>query len=156
MNISLRNTLPNDLEVFFMNQTDEEANYLAAFTPKDPHDKEAYMTKWTGLLKNETINMQTVLADKKVIGCVVKFVMEGDAEITYAISKPYWGKGITTQAVAKFLGVENTRPIFGRVAYDNHRSQRVLEKVGFKKVGTDTGFANARGKDIEEFIYRLD
>lgn len=155
MDISLRPSIESDLEVFFVNQSDEEANYLAAFTAKDPNDKEAYLNKWKRLLKEETINMQTILVENEVVGCVVKFVMEGEAEITYAIGKKYWGKGLTTKAVEDFLDIEKTRPIYGRVAYDNFGSQRVLEKTGFEKIGKDKGFANARGKEIEEFIYKL-
>ncbi|MCG8329724.1 MAG: GNAT family N-acetyltransferase [Chitinophagales bacterium] len=155
MDISLRPSIESDLEVFFVNQSDEEANYLAAFTAKDPNDKEAYLNKWKRLLKEETINMQTILVENEVVGCVVKFVMEGEAEITYAIGKEYWGKGLTTKAVEDFLDIEKTRPIYGRVAYDNFGSQRVLEKTGFEKIGKDKGFANARGKEIEEFIYKL-
>ena len=82
--------------------------------------------------------------------------MEGDADITYAISKAYWGKGITTKAVKQFITIEKTRPLFGRVAFDNFGSQKVLENVGFKKIGNNMWFANARGKEIEEYIYRLD
>ncbi len=151
--MTIRKSIESDLEIFFLNQTDEEANYMAAFTPKNPHDKETYMAKWRKLMKDDTINMQTILVDNKVIGCVVKFVMEGNAEITYAISKEYWGKGLTSKALAQFLEIEPTRPIHGRVAFDNYGSQRVLEKNGFKKIGTDQYFANARGKEIEEYIY---
>ena len=32
MNISIRKSIESDLEVFFHNQADEEANYMAAFT----------------------------------------------------------------------------------------------------------------------------
>lgn len=41
--ITLRKTILPDLEFFFLFQLDEEANYLAAFTPKDPTDKAAYL-----------------------------------------------------------------------------------------------------------------
>ena len=155
MEITLRKSIESDLEIFFLNQTDEEANYMAAFTSKDPHDKEAYIKKWTRLLSDENINMKTIIYENKIAGCVVKFVMEGDTEITYAIGKNLWGKGIATQALKIFLTLEPTRPIFGRVAYDNFGSQRVLEKAGFKRIGKEKGFANARGKEIEEFIYRI-
>ena len=66
MDLSLRHSKQSDLEVFFLNQIDEEANYMAAFTPKNPHDKEAYMAKWNKLLKDDTINMQTILIDDAV------------------------------------------------------------------------------------------
>lgn len=104
----------------------------------------------------DSINMQSILLDDQTVGCVVKFVMGGDSDITYAIDKQHWGKGITSVAVKLFLEIEKTRPLFGRVANDNIGSQRILEKAGFQKIGTNTDFANARGKEIEEYIYRLD
>lgn len=82
--------------------------------------------------------------------------MEGDIEITYWIDKNFWGRGIATNALKDFPGMETTRPIFGRVASDNFGSQKVLEKCGFVRIGSDKGFANARGREIEEFIYRCD
>lgn len=155
MELTIRKSIESDLEIFFLNQTDEEANYMAAFTSKNPNDKETYFNKWKILLKKESINMQTILLANNVIGCVIKFLMEGEAEITYAISKEYWGKGLTTRAVKLFLKNEHTRPIYGRVAFDNFGSQRVLEKAGFKRIGEEIGFANARGKKIKEYIYKL-
>ena len=153
--IVLRKAVIDDLEFFFNFQLDKEANHLAAFTPKDPTDKSAYLIKYTKLLSDPTVNHQTILVDNVIAGSIAKFEMEGDAEITYWIDKKFWGKGVATSALKQFLTVENTRPIFGRVAFDNFGSQRVLEKCGFKKIGKDKGFANTRQAEIEEFIYRL-
>lgn len=154
--IQLRPTVVADLETLFQFQLDEEAGYLAAFMPKDPTDKAAYIAKHTKLMAEPSVNNQTIMLGDKIVGTVAKFVIEGDAEITYWIDKPYWRKGIATQALAEFLTIEHSRPIFGRVAFDNWGSQRVLEKCGFVKIGTDRGFANARQMEIEEFIYRFD
>ncbi len=153
--IILRQTETNDLESFFIFQLDEEANYLAAFTSKDPADKSAYIIKYTKLLNDPTVNMRTIIVDKVIAGSISKFEMEGEAEITYWVDKKFWGKGVATKALEDFLIIENTRPIFGRVAFDNLGSQKVLEKCGFAKIGKDKGFANARQTEIEEFIYKL-
>ena len=48
------------------------------------------------------------------------------------------------------------RPLYGRAAADNLGSLRVLEKCGFVRVGSERGFASARGEEIEEVILRLD
>lgn len=154
-NIALVKTEKDDLNAFFQFQLDEEANYLAAFTSKDSNNKTAYIEKYTKFLTDPTINMQTIKIDDEIVGSIAKFVRGGDAEITYWMDKKFWGKGIATTALKKFLAIENTRPIFGRVAFDNFASQKVLEKAGFMKVGTDKGFANARQTEIEEFIYKL-
>jgi len=154
-NIELRNTKESDLETLFVFQLDKDANYLAAFTSKDPTNKMEYIEKWTQLLNDSTVHMQTIMMNTKIAGSVVKYEMEGKAEITYWIDKQFWAKGITTIALEIFLKTEHVRPIYGRVAFDNFGSQRVLEKCGFEKIGTEKGFANAREKEIEEFIYKL-
>ncbi|MFS4429472.1 GNAT family N-acetyltransferase [Chryseobacterium sp. S90] len=154
--IQLRPTTVADLDILFEFQLEPEARHLAAFMSKDSTDKEAYLAKFTRLLADPTINNQTIMAGNEIAGSIAKFIMEGDAEITYWIDKPFWGKGVATTALKDFLTLETTRPIFGRVAFDNLGSQKVLENCGFVKVGTDKGFANARQTEIEEFIYRLD
>lgn len=155
LDIKLRPTEIADLDTLFQFQLDKEGGYLAAFMPKDPTDKIAYLTKHTKLLSDPTVNNQTILVDNVIVGSVAKFVMEGDAEITYWLDKKFWGQGIATKALKNFLAIETTRPIFGRVAFDNFGSQKVLEKCGFDKVGSDKGFANARQMEVEEFIYKL-
>ena len=154
-NITLIKTEENDLNIFFEFQLDEEANYLAAFTSKDPNNKTAYIEKYSKHLADPTINMQTIKVNDVIVGSIAKFVIENDAEITYWIDKKFWGQGIATTALKELLKIEQVRPIYGRVAFDNYGSQKVLEKCGFVKIGTDKGFANARQKEIEEFIYKL-
>ena len=155
LDIILRPTEISDLATLFQFQLDKEGGYLAAFMPKDPTDKSAYIDKHTKLLNNPTVNNQTIILDNIIVGSIAKFIIEGDTEITYWVDRKFWGQGIATQALKKFLAIETTRPIFGRVAFDNFGSQKVLEKCGFDKIGTDKGFANARQKEIEEFIYKL-
>ncbi|MEN8187868.1 MAG: GNAT family N-acetyltransferase [Bacteroidota bacterium] len=153
--MELRLTNPNDLETLFLFQLDEEANRLAAFTSKKPSDKNTYIEKWTRLLSDEKVNIRTILFKKEIVGSIAKFEMNGNAEITYWIGKEFWGKGIASSALKKFLEIERTRPIFGRIAFDNLGSKKVLENCQFSKIGIEKGFANAREKEIEEFIYKL-
>lgn len=154
-NIILTKTVKDDLNTFFQFQLDEEANHLAAFTAKDPNDKNAYLEKYGKHLADPTINMRTILVDGVVVGSIAKFVMHNDAGITYWIDRKFWGQGIATKALNDFLKIEQARPIYGHTAFDNLGSQKVLEKCGFVKIGSDKGFANARQAEIEEFIYKL-
>ena len=153
--ITLTKTEKGDLNLFFQFQLDEEANYLAAFTAKDPNDKIAYIEKYSKFLTDPKINMRTIKVNEEIAGSIAKFVMENDAGITYWIDRKFWGQGIATTALNDFLKIEHIRPIYGRVAFDNYGSQKVLEKCGFVKIGKDKGFANARQAEIEEFIYKL-
>lgn len=156
LHIKLRPTKVSDLDILFKFQLDKESGYLAAFMPENLADKSAYIRKYTKLLNDPTVNNQTITLDNIIVGSIAKFVMEGDSEITYWIDRKYWGQGIATKALKDFLTIETIRPIFGRVAFDNFGSQKVLEKCGFNKVGADKGFANARQMEIEEFIYKLE
>ncbi|HEU4609756.1 MAG TPA: GNAT family N-acetyltransferase [Chitinophagaceae bacterium] len=151
----LRPTEIADLERLFQFQLDKEAGYLAAFMPANPADKVAYFSKFRRLLADPTVNNQTIILNNTIVGSIAKFIMEADAEITYWIDRSCWGQGIATAALKRFLEMEQTRPIYGRVAFDNLASQKVLEKNGFIKVGTDRAFANARQEEIEEFIFKL-
>ena len=152
---TLTETKIDDLNLFFEFQLDKEAIYLAAFTSKDPNDKIAYIEKYTKHLNDPTINNQTIKFNDVIVGSVAKFVMQNEAEITYWIDRKFWGQGIATTALNEFLKIEQTRPIYGRVAFDNYGSQKVLEKCGFVKFGKEKGFANARQTEIEEYVYKL-
>ena len=154
-NITLTKTEIDDLNILFQFQLDDEANRLAAFTSKDPSDKNAYIEKYTKHIVDPTINMKTIKVNDEIAGSIAKFVMHGDAGITYWIDRKFWGRGIATTALHEFLKIEPARPIYAGVAFDNYGSQKVLEKCGFIKTGEDKGFASARQTEIEEYIYKL-
>ena len=153
--IILTETTKEDLNTLFQFQLDEEANRLAAFTAKDPNDKATYIEKYSRFLTDPTINMRTIRAGGEIVGSMAKFIMGNDAGITYWIDRKFWGQGIATTALKKFLEIEQIRPIYGHVAFDNYGSQKVLENCGFVRIGQDKGFANARQAEIEEYIYKL-
>ena len=155
LDIQLRPTTVADLDTLFEFQRDEEGGFMAAFMPEDPTDKTAYLTKYTKLLSDPTINSQTILIENTIVGSVGSFLRDGEREITYWIDKKYWGKGIATNALKTLVAMETFRPLFGFIAFDNVGSRRVLEKCGFQKIGTTRGYANARKAEIEEFIYKL-
>jgi RimJ/RimL family protein N-acetyltransferase len=153
--IQLLQTKKAHLEQLFLFQLDPEAIYQAAFTPTYATDKIAYLEKYNNHLKDPQINMKTIFIDNSIVGSVAKYVMHDNAEITYWIDKKFWGRGVASVALKKFLQSETTRPIFGCVAFDNIASQKVLEKCGFIKIGSDKGYANGRQAEIEEYIYKL-
>ena len=152
----LRNVVNDDLPIFFEYQLDQEANYMAAFTAKDPTNQEAFMAHWHRILADKTNIIQTILFNGQVAGSVSSYEEEGKPEVTYWLGKEYWGKGIATWALKEFLATKNQiRPIYARVAKDNLGSRRVLEKCGFKIIGESKGFANVRGQEIEELLLVL-
>lgn len=154
-NITLTVTTKEDLNTLFEFQLDKEGSYLAAFMPKDTNDKAAYIERFSNYLNDPTKNMRTIKLGDVIVGSIAKFVMENEAELTYWIDRKFWGQGIASAALNDFLKIETARPIYGRTAFDNYGSQKVLEKCGFVKVGTDKGFASARQEEVEEYIFKL-
>lgn len=156
MNILLRDVIEDDLPIFFEQQQDSQANYMAAFTAESPSDRDAFMAHWEKILSKDTSSTKTILAEEKVVGHVLSFEQFGNSEVSYWLGREHWGKGIATIALAMFLDLVEVRPLYARAVKDNLGSVRVLEKCGFAIVGEDKGFANARGQEVEEFILKLE
>lgn len=155
--ILLRDVLASDLPIFFEQQLDPDANFMAAFTAKNPADRQAFMAHWTQVLADDTNLEQTIVCDEQVAGNIVCYLDEsGQREVGYWIGKSYWGRGIATQALSLLLGQVQERPLYARVAKDNGASLRVLEKCGFRIIGEGSGFANARNAEVAEWILQLE
>lgn len=153
--VALRDVREGDLPTFFEQQLDSSANHMAAFTSKDPTDRDAFMAHWATILGDDTISTRTILFEEQVAGHIARFERFGKPEVTYWIGKQYWGKGIATEALSDFVRDLTTRPLYARAAKDNIASLRVLEKCGFTIFGYEKAFANARGEDTEEVVLKL-
>lgn len=156
-NIHLRKVEENDLPIFFEHQGDPDANAMAAFTSKDPTNRDAFMEHWARIIDDEAIVIRTILCNEQVAGHVLSYPHEDvrKPEVSYWLDKAYWGRGIATRALSAFLLLIQERPVYARVATDNAASLRVLEKCGFVRIGTNRDFANARGQEIEEILLQL-
>jgi len=150
--VVLRDVVEADLAIFFEQQLDPEATYMAAFTANEPADGEAFMARWAKILKNDAIVKRTILFGEAVIGHVVAFQRFGEHEVTYWLGREYW---LATEALAAFLQVFQQRPLYARVAADNAASLRVLQKSGFVTIAQERAFANARGEQIDELVLVL-
>lgn len=153
--VRLREVRDSDLPTFFEHQRDPVANHMAAFTSKDPTDRDAFDAHWSRILGDDAITPKTILVDGDVAGHIASFERDGQPEVTYWIGREYWGKGVATEALYRFLRDVEVRPLRARVAKDNIASIRVLEKCGFTMHGRAKGFANARGEEVEEFVMEL-
>ncbi|TJY43993.1 GNAT family N-acetyltransferase [Cohnella pontilimi] len=153
--VILRDVIDDDLAIFFEHQMDTTANFMAAFTTKDPSDHDAFKVHWEKILNNETIIKKTVIYCGKVAGHVSSFEQFGEREVSYWIGREYWGKGVATEALSQFLDCITIRPLYARAAKDNIASIRVLEKCGFKIEGEDKGYSNSRAEEVEEYILKL-
>ena len=153
--VTLRNVRDSDLPVIFAQHQSENAIYMAAFTPPDPSDRNAFDVHWQKIRTNDTVTLQTILVDGDVAGYISQFEMFDEPEIGYWLGEEFWGKGVATEALSQFLAMIAIRPLYARAAKDHIASIRVLQKCGFTITGEDKGFAYGRNAEIEEYILTL-
>ncbi|MBW4721334.1 GNAT family N-acetyltransferase [Saccharothrix obliqua] len=154
--VALRSVEDSDLDALFDQMRDPESVRMAAFTARNPNDREAFEAHMAKLRTSSDITLRAVTRDGHFVGTISSFVMEGDTEITYWIDRSVWGQGIAGHALTLFLDTVAVRPLYARAASDNLGSLRVLEKAGFRVVGTESSYASARDAEIQETILRLD
>ncbi|MGW2828986.1 GNAT family N-acetyltransferase [Streptomyces sp. NPDC001286] len=155
MDVVLREVHDSDLPVFFRQMNDPEALHMAAFTPKDPADRDAFDAHWERIRAGGDV-LRTVLVDGDVVGSAAVYGDPGEREVTYWVDRAYWGRGVATAALLALLAEVPERPLYARAAADNAASRRVLEKCGFRLTARATGFANARGEEIDEVVLTLE
>ncbi|NUT02246.1 MAG: GNAT family N-acetyltransferase [Hamadaea sp.] len=153
--IDLRPVEDADHDEIFEMMRDPEAVAMAAFTAQDPADRAAFEAHMRKIRANPEVTFRVITRDGAFAGTISSFVMEGDTEITYWVDRALWGQGVASQALELFLTQVTVRPLFARAASDNVGSLRVLEKAGFRVVGSEVSHANGRGGPIKEAILTL-
>ena len=151
--IQLRDVIEADLPIFYEQQLDPEATQMANFPSRD---REAFMAHWTRIMADASVQLKTILFNGEVAGNIVCFDQLGEREVGYWLGKEYWGKGIATRALELFLKTIETRPLYAHVARHNIGSRRVLEKCGFTIMPEDRFFSEIFGKNLDEYILKLD
>ncbi|MFE2430397.1 GNAT family N-acetyltransferase [Streptomyces sp. NPDC059373] len=156
MEVTLREVRDGDLPVFYSQSNDPEGIRMAAFTAKDPSDRHQFEAHWARIRHDPDVVMRTVVGENgEIVGHAAVYGPPEEREVTYWIGREHWGRGAATAALRGLLGVVSERPLRGRAAADNGGSIRVLEKCGFVVTGHERGFANGRGKEIDEVVLTL-
>ena len=151
--ITLREVLDGDLPVFFADQSDPAAQSMAAF-----HGREykPFMEHWQDkILGNDAVVKRTILFDGKVAGNILSWEEDGRHQVGYWIGREFWGKGVATTALAQFLVIAESRPLYAHVARQNVASIRVLEKCGFQNVGEEDVPTGDTGQPVVECTFVL-
>ncbi len=152
--VALRPVEDSDLDALFDQMRDPESVWMAGFTPKDPDDRSAFDTHMAKVRSSPDITHRSITCDDQLVGSIAAFVIEGQTEVTYWIDRAFWGRGIASRALEQLLDLVPVRPLYARAASDNTGSLRVLQRAGFEVIGTETSFAPARNREIEETILR--
>jgi RimJ/RimL family protein N-acetyltransferase len=156
MHVSLRPLVDADLDAIYEQMKDPVSVRMAAFTPDDPSDRQAFLVHRSRVRADPSVVERVIEADGTIAGTIASFRIDDRTEVTYWIDRALWGRGIASAALQSLLSITTERPVFARAATDNAASLRVLEKAGFRRIGVDRGFARGRGEEIEETILRLD
>ncbi len=153
LDLALRPVHTSDLPVFFRQTNDPESMRTAAFVSPKSADWDQFAAHWERICGEH--HVRTVLLDGDVVGSAAVYGEPGELEVTYWIDRAYWGRGVATAALRLLIEEVTERPLHARAAADNKGSIRVLEKCGFVVTGHDSGFAHARGEEIDEVVLRL-
>ena len=154
--ITLRLVEDADLDALFDQMRDPESVWMAAFTADDPGDRAAFDAHMAKVRTSPENTLRAVTCDGRLVGSVACFVVDGQTEVTYWIDRAAWGRGIASRALELLIELVPVRPLHARAASDNSGSLRVLQKAGFRPVGTERSYAPARRAEIEETILRRD
>ena len=144
--VALRAVTERDLPILYEHQLDPDANRMAAFTARD---REGFMTHWRKIMNDASVIVRAVTVDGELAGNIVGWEQDGEQEVGYWIDKAFWGKGVATSALSRFLEDVSIRPLSAHVAANNNGSIRVLEKCGFTISSPQTA-------DTEEVILTLE
>ena len=82
-----------------------------------------------------------------------------DAEAWYLLDKPYWGRGLATEAARELLdlgfGKNRLHRIWATVCPENPASVRVLEKAGFRREGFLLKGERIHGEWRDVYLYAM-
>lgn len=113
---------------------------VARMTERIPFPYEADVANgWVESLKDDIVF--AIDFDGGFVGCcgIAKKPDSGETELGYWIARPWWGRGIATEAaraVAKYAFVDlGTAELVSGHFEDNPASSRVLMKIGFLPTG---------------------
>lgn len=146
--VKLRPQLASDADDFFPYVSDPELSRYVTWAAHTSIDEtREWIAKAGEMLAKGTDIVWTIEHEGKAVGCVglhgitwgVRAVRFDRAEMGYWIAKPFWGKGLMTEAATaatrwafESLGLHKVTIS----CYEpNVGSRRVIEKVGYRYVG---------------------
>ena len=126
--ITLRPVLEADLPILFEQQLDRDSVAMADYPSKDRGE---FMRHWEGILKNRTTVARVIVHKNKIAGHILCWKEKYEQRVGYWLGRKFWGRGITSAALAELVREVKIRPLYAHVANHNAASKRVLEKCGF-------------------------
>jgi RimJ/RimL family protein N-acetyltransferase len=158
----LRPGFPEDAPALAAAIADEAIvrNLATAPWPYRMRDAEAFLASPRDpILPTFLIFERTAGAPQLVGSCGLGRRPSGAVEMGYWIARPYWGRGLATEACEALIGVARAlglTSLEGSHFVDNPASGRVLEKLGFEPLGLIAPrMSCARGQEFPARLMRL-
>ena len=165
--LRFRPWMESDAEALFRYASDPEVGVRAGWPPH-PQMKESI-----AVIRNVFSNDHTWAMELKesgeAVGCMGYYLCgesnieigENDAEVGYWLGRPYWGRGLCTEALRGMIGYcfdrKGFQTLWGGFFEDNPASGRVMEKCGFRDTGKYKYLSHLyRGGERPVKIMRLD
>lgn len=156
-----------DAPVLYKYASDPEVGSRAGWPP---HKSEEESLEIIRTLFNSDSMWAIVLKETgEPIGCIGYMVKgqsnidlgDNDAEIGYWIARPYWNRGICTEALRWMIDVcfneKHFHVLWSDYFIDNPASGRVMRKCGFEETGVETTCPNLmEGKDRTVRVTKLE
>jgi RimJ/RimL family protein N-acetyltransferase len=153
MAVALREVVDDDLPAFYVNQRDEQSNWMADVAHREADE---FYAHWAKIRVDPSMVLRTIVADGVVAGNAVSFVRGGTREVGYWLGREHWGRGIASAALGLFLAELAERPLYAVVSSDNAGSVRVLEKHGFRLIGSESEHSRVRNQANELLRFVLE
>jgi ribosomal-protein-alanine N-acetyltransferase len=159
----LRRLEADDLEDVFAYASDPEvAKHTSWPAHETLQDSREFLNYVLELYKNGEVAPWGVVLEGKVV-CTCGFLEwnrhSSRAEIGYALSSRYWGRGLMTEAVRGVIAfgfrTMNLNRIQGRCEIENIASVRVMEKAGMKLEGVLREHEYSEGNYLDIAIYSI-
>lgn len=126
--------------------------------PYTPHDARQWLD---GLEQGEFVRAITMADEGRLLGITGYLPSEDGrlAEIGYWVGKPFWGRGIATEAAHALVDHAFAGAGFAKLTCchfaDNPASARVIEKLGFTSTGSCSCWCEARRVEAPAVQYEL-
>jgi ribosomal-protein-alanine N-acetyltransferase len=98
----------------------------------------AMAARLKGLETGEELSwLLSLRTDDSILGIISAWPGEGEAEIGFALGRPFWGRGLMTEAVGSVVawafGPAQVTRVWATCDAENLASARVLEKAGLQR-----------------------
>ena len=135
-------------------------NLATAPWPYSLRDAEAFLAQPRDPVLPSFLIFERTDGEPRLVGsCGLGRRPSGAVELGYWIARPFWGRGIATEAATALIEIARTMGftrLEGSHFVDNPASGRVLEKLGFEPLGiTAPRMSCARGTETQARLLRL-